>query len=208
MLDIENYQMGTLVMKAKAPESVVNTLYNEAKEELYSYNHKLAGHLKSQFLFNDKTKEWFYPEMQMYWDCYREQQCYFQGKENIKLNYKAIDLWVNFMKPGDFNPIHTHGGDISFVLFLDVPEELKKEQDKHEAVSSVPGALDFQFSQPLPPESRWFVNNHTIIPKTGDILIFPAMLQHYVLPFKSDITRVSVSGNLKLDRTDLPKDYF
>lgn len=208
MLDIENYQMGTSVMKAKAPESVVDRLYTEAKKELYSYNHKLAGHLESQLLYNEEIIKWFYPEMQLYWDCYREQQCYFQGTENKKVNFNAIDLWVNFMKPGDFNPIHTHGGDISFVLFLDVPEELNKEQAKHVGISSVPGALDFQFTQPVPPESRWFVNNHTIIPKTGDILIFPAMLQHYVLPYKSDITRVSVSGNLKLDRTNLPMGYF
>ena len=92
MLDIENYQMGTSVMKAKAPESVVDRLYTEAKKELYSYNHKLAGHLESQLLYNEEIIKWFYPEMQLYWDCYREQQCYFQGTENKKVNFNAVWL--------------------------------------------------------------------------------------------------------------------
>jgi hypothetical protein len=32
------------------------------------------------------------------------------------------------MEAGDFNPVHTHGGDYSFVLFLDVPKQLKKNK--------------------------------------------------------------------------------
>ena len=36
------------------------------------------------------------------------------------------------------------------------------------------------------------------LPKTGDIFIFPASLKHYVYPFKSKVTRISVSGNLNL----------
>ena len=32
----------------------------------------------------------------------------------------------------DFNPLHTHGGDYSFVLFLDVPEKLVQEQEDFE----------------------------------------------------------------------------
>jgi hypothetical protein len=43
----------------------------------------------------------------------------------------------------------------------------------------------------------------------GDIYIFPAMLQHWVVPFKSKIERISVSGNLEItNKNDLPKNYF
>ena len=35
--------------------------------------------------------------------------------------------------------------------------------------------------------------------------MFPAMLQHWVCPFKSKVTRISVSGNLRiLNRDKLP----
>ena len=33
-------------------------------------------------------------------------------------------------------------------------------------------------------------------PETRDMFIFPAWLKHYVSPFKSDCTRISVSGNI------------
>ena len=39
--------------------------------------------------------------------------------------------------------------------------------------------------------------------------MFYSMLQHWVAPFKSKVTRVSVSGNLRiLNRNKLPRDYF
>ena len=40
------------------------------------------------------------------------------------------------MKAGDFNPLHTHGGDYSFVLFLDVPKQLEKEQEDFKGTST------------------------------------------------------------------------
>jgi hypothetical protein len=41
-------------------------------------------------------------------------------------------------------------------------------------------------------------------PKTGDFFVFPAKLHHTVAPFKSDVTRISVSGNLEIvNKTDL-----
>jgi hypothetical protein len=33
-------------------------------------------------------------------------------------------------------------------------------------------------------------------PKEGDMFIFPAWMKHYVAPFYSDVTRISVSGNV------------
>ena len=45
------------------------------------------------------------------------------------------------------------------------------------------------------------------LPMTGDLYIFPASLKHYVFPFKSPGTRVSVSGNIMFDQ-DSRVDYF
>jgi hypothetical protein len=41
------------------------------------------------------------------------------------------------------------------------------------------------------------------------MFMFPALLQHWVCPFKSKVTRISVSGNLRIINKDkLPRDYF
>ena len=49
----------------------------------------------------------------------------------------------------------------------------------------------------------------TITPETGDFFIFPALLQHWVVPYKTKCTRVSVSGNLTIiNKNELPQGYF
>ena len=111
------------------------------------------------------------------------------------------------MKAGDFNPAHTHGGDYSFVLFADVPKKLIQEQEKFEGTSAKPGMLMFEFTQQARP--RWSTTGVNVKPNPGDFFMFPALLQHWVVPFKSKITRISVSGNMRIENKDkLPHDYF
>ena len=110
------------------------------------------------------------------------------------IRVKLWPFWINYMKAGDFNPIHTHTEDLSFVLFLDVPSELKTENinernnDKHGG----PGALTFIHGD----VTDWTISANTVFPEKGDMFIFPAKLRHMVYPFKSKVERVSVSGNL------------
>ena len=71
----------------------------------------------------------------------------------------------------------------------------------------VPGCLNFEFTQQAKP--KWAQTGQIVTPKTGDMYIFPALLQHWVYPFKSNITRVSVSGNLEvMNKHLLPEHYF
>ena len=198
---------GPYVMKTKVPDYIIKKLKIEGKKAKESYNHALAGHLDNQFLYPQKIQEWFYQEIHPIIKAYRDGHCKFHGLEHLNIDFQADDLWVNYMKAGDFNPKHTHGGDYSFVLFLDVPKQLKKEQEDFEGTSVKPGSLQFEFTQQAKP--RWATTGTAAIPETGDFYMFPALLQHWVCPFKSNITRISVSGNLRiLNRDKLPRDYF
>ena len=198
---------GPYVMKLKMPDYIVNKLKTEGKKAKERYNHKLAGHLDNQFLYPQKVQKWFYDEIYPILNAYREGHSKFHGIENLNIELHPDDLWVNYMKAGDFNPIHTHGGDYSFVLFLDVPKQLKKEQDEFEGTSAKPGSLLFEYTQAARPQ--WATTGVAIKPETGDFFMFPALLQHWVCPFKSKVTRISVSGNLKIvNRGKLPSDYF
>ena len=198
---------GPYVMRTKVPDYIIKKLKVEGKKAKQSYNHMLAGHLDNQFLYPRKVQEWFYKEIHPIIQTYRDGHCKFHGIEKLNVELLADDLWVNYMKAGDFNPLHTHGGDYSFVLFLDVPKQLKKEQDDFKGTSTEPGSLQFEFTQQARP--RWATTGQSIRPETGDFYMFPALLQHWVCPFKSKITRISVSGNLRiLNRDKLPRDYF
>ena len=206
-MNYEHLNWGPFVMKMEMPSYIVKKLLIEGKKTKQSYNHKLAGHLESQFLYPTKVQQWFYDEIQPIIQAYRQGHCKFHGIEEVNVELQADSLWVNFMKSGDFNPKHTHGGDYSFVLFLDVPKQLKKEQDSFVGTSSKPGSLLFEYTQQARPQ--WATTGAHALPKTGDFYMFPALLQHWVAPFKSKITRVSVSGNLAiLNRDKLPNNYF
>ena len=200
---------GPYLFQTVLPDYIIKRLLKDGdklrKED--SYNKKLAGHLKSQFLFKKETQNWFYREISPILNAYRDGHCKFHGIENLQVELSFDDLWVNYMKPGDFNPMHTHGGDYSFVLFLDIPKKLAKEQEEFEGTSAKPGMLMFEYTQQAKP--RYATTGTAIAPETGDFFVFPALLQHWVAPFKSKVTRISVSGNMKINNRDkLPHDYF
>tara|TARA_Y100001972_G_scaffold122867_1_gene169204 strand:+ start:575 stop:1201 length:627 start_codon:yes stop_codon:yes gene_type:complete len=206
-IEYGNIPFGPYVMFTEIPEDMRLRLLSDGKRDLKSYHKRLAGHLHTQLKYNDETTRWFYRESSPIWQAYREGWSKWSGLKNERVELNAHDLWVNFMKPGDFNPVHTHGGDYSFVIFLDVPKKLTEEQDAFEGTSAKPGTLMFEFTQQAKP--KWALTGQTFVPKTGDMIIFPALLQHWVVPFKSKCTRVSVSGNLEImNRRELSNLFF
>ena len=95
--------------------------------------------------------------------------------------------WVNIQVANEFNPLHTHGGDLSGIIFIQIPEEIKNERiESDKEYTSLHGCLQF-------------VRNDTLVfvePKDMGILLFPASLHHMVYPFKSDVERVTMSFNI------------
>ena len=198
---------GPFVYSTKFPDYITKKLLKEGKKARDSYNHALAGHLDHQYLYSKKVQEWFYKEIEPVVTSYRHQHCKFHGIEDLNVSFRAHDLWVNFMEPGDFNPVHTHSGDYSFVYFLDVPNKLIKERNAFKGTSGGPGCLLFEYG--LHQRPKWSTTGAVIKPETGDFYMFPALLQHWVAPFKSNCTRISVSGNLSIaNKSQLPNDYF
>ena len=101
-------------------------------------------------------------------------------------------MWANFQGPGDFNPPHSHGGALSWVIYLQIPDELIEENKQYKGTSAGPGGITFTYGD----GPREVITYQTYLPHTGDMYIFPAWLQHWVYPFKSDVERISVSGNV------------
>jgi len=198
---------GPFVLKTKLPDYIIKELLIQGKKTKQSYNRSLAGHLDNQFLYSVEVQNWFYKEITPILQAYREGHCKYHGIESLNVELSFDDLWINYMKAGDFNPMHTHGGDYSFVIFLQVPDKLKQEMRDFKGTSAKPGMLMFEYTQQAKP--RWATTGTAIAPETGDMYIFPALLQHWVAPFKSKVERISVSGNIRIQNKDkLPRDYF
>ena len=187
---------GPYVMRTKMPDYIVKKLKTEGKKAKESYNHKLAGHLDNQFLYPQKIQEWFYSEVHPIITAYRNGHCKYHGIEDLNVDFLAEDLWVNYMKAGEWNPSHNHTGDISCVTYLKVPKEISEENEKgeHTKVSNTPsaGRIEFQFGNVgMPYSSGGYIRT----PEERKIFFFPAALSHMVYPFKSDTERVSMSVN-------------
>lgn len=198
---------GPFVLKTKLPAYIIKELLIQGKKTKQSYNRSLAGHLDNQFLYSVEVQNWFYKEITPILQAYREGHCKYHGVESLNVELSFDDLWINYMKAGDFNPVHTHNGDYSFVIFLQVPDKLKQEMRDFKGTSAKPGMLMFEYTQQAKP--RWATTGTAIAPETGDMYIFPALLQHWVAPFKSKVERISVSGNIRIQNKDkLPRDYF
>ena len=97
---------GPFVMRTKMPDYIIKRLLKDGnklrKED--SYNKKLAGHLNHQFLYKVETQNWFYKEIHPILNAYRDGHCKYHGIENLSVELKFEDLWVNYMQAGDFNP--------------------------------------------------------------------------------------------------------
>ena len=164
------------------------------------YTHKLAGHLGEQYkLDRDKIMPKLEPFLSGYCIGYNK----WRGGGGMKPEGKLDSMWINYMTAGDFNPPHSHGADLSFVAFPDVPKEIEEECAAFKGTMRGPGGISWIYGD----------GDHTCIsvvhqlPKTGDIYIFPASLKHFVFPFKSAVTRVSVSGNIIFNQ-DSRVNYF
>ena len=187
------FRWGPCLVKLKISEENRKLFLEEGKASYNSYEKRLAGVLKKEVQFRDykKFEKFFSDVFKLYADALRK----WTGSkdETFEESYDLEALWCNFQGPGDFNPPHDHGGSLSWVIFLDVPEELIEENKKYKGRSAGPGGITFIYGDG-PRES---VTHHSFVPKSGDMYIFPAWLKHWVYPFKSNCVRTSVSGNVR-----------
>ena len=120
-------------------------------------------------------------------------------KEPLCTGLEMITAWINRQKKNEFNPPHTHDGDLSFVLYTEIPEGLEKECKESVHNSPGPGCITFDFNMPGSSMHKLFLQTHSHLPSVGDMFIFPAGLPHWVYPFtKTEGERVSISGNVTL----------
>ena len=110
-------------------------------------------------------------------------------------------FWVNFQKETEFNPIHSHSGVFSFVIWVKIPTDWREQHAlPFLAKSNSPCASDFEFHYTT---MLGEIGRHTYCldkKSEGFMLFFPASLKHTVYPFYNcDKERISISGNLCLD---------
>jgi len=190
---------GPCIVKTQVDQQTMDLLLSEGEASKEDASPELAGVLKNQFHYRDKNK--FQKFMEGSFNLYNNAlERWKQGNEKVPSSYFLEKLWINFQGPNEFNPPHSHGGALSFVIFLKIPLKLRAENQNYKGLSAGPGGITFLYGET---EDRC-ITNHSVFPEVGDMYIFPAWVKHWVYPFAADCTRVSVSGNV-IDKIELSK---
>ena len=119
----------------------------------------------------------------------------------IKHPYCLGKWWVNYQKQNEFNPVHNHSGIYSFVIWMKIPYDGRKQNQKDIARhSNTPSIGDFQFTYSNM-MGKSCIETYRLSPHyEGTMLFFPSQLPHQVYPFYDcDEERISVSGNIMSD---------
>ena len=190
----------------KAPQNVLEELgqqinilqsdFNKGEKA----NKYLAGELQHEYLLTieSKTKQYIKNLAQRF----ENESQYMVSNYNPLPTLKFDDLWVNFQKKHEYNPMHSHSGIYSFVIWYQIPYTFENELKYHHSVKNCNHG-EFHFI--LPPFNK--TTNILTMPmpidksKEGYIVIFPSNLSHLVYPFySSDEYRITVAGNISKSR--------
>jgi len=191
------FHWGPFLMHTNVPKEECQIFLDEGKRcrknKKLDFRHKLAGHIKEEYALDNPIK--LAAILKKYFEAYTIGYNQWRGAGSIKPNLKLTALWINYMKANEFNPPHDHSGDLSFVLYPSVPQDIIDECKSFTGTMRGPGGIAWFYGE----GNRQCISAVNQLPESGDLYIFPATLKHWVFPFKSKVERVSVSGNVLFD---------
>jgi hypothetical protein len=181
------------------PDEIYDVIMNEVNEisndwnSHQKWNDGLAGNMEKQYEMV-KSISVFEPYLNDMCRSYGEHWNFYKKSGD----YKLSQMWVNFQRKNEFNPIHHHNELFSFVCWLKIPYNIQDELNApHVKDTNAKAASAFQF---IYPNILGQLTLETLYVSSGwekRIVLFPAHLSHCVYPFStSDDYRISISGNL------------
>lgn len=166
-------------------------------DQAKSMSNSLVGHINHQYAMIKTHKHIESVVLPM---IHRYQNVYQSFKIPANTSIELSGAWVNFQKKHEFNPLHNHSGDFSFVIYVKIPYTIEEEKKFTHTVPDpfqVPGSFLFHYIDALGSITPWCVPTDKTYERK--MLVFPAKMMHVVHPFySSDEYRISVSGNLEV----------
>lgn len=192
-----------LILHHILPDDIFSRVKKDVEENLgESYNKRLVGSMKEQYGFQ--------PSQPVLDHILNTSMRFLQTdrrfpEEIIKtIDPELIDIWVNKQLKHEYNQLHNHTADMSFVIWIKIPYDLKEESkvypDKQndstgDFVIHYKTITGKSWSQQLGVNKEW----------EGTMLMFPGDMLHFVNPFyTSDDYRISIAGNVMFRTNNRP----
>tara|TARA_B100001057_G_scaffold470981_1_gene532870 strand:+ start:751 stop:1341 length:591 start_codon:yes stop_codon:yes gene_type:complete len=185
---------GPSIGQSKVSKKFIKKLNNEfdlkVKNRFKDYSSKLASQIKNEVKFNNTFVDKYLSK-----EIKRNIKIFLKNEKikNIK-EIKILNFWVVRQFKGEYNPIHYHNGDLSGVGYIKLPKSMTKNKFIRNKKIQTNGTIDFINGQ------KNFLSKSifNIIPKIGDLIIFPNYLMHTAYPFNVSGERRSFSFNARI----------
>ena len=185
---------GPSIGKTKISKKFSDKLNNEfdikSNSKKIDYSSKLASQIKNELkISNNFIKKNLEKEL-------IQNINKFLSNDKIKdvKKIRILNLWVVRQFKGEYNPIHYHEGDLSGVGYLKLPTGMTNNKMVKNKKLKTNGTIDFINGQ------KGFLSKsiYNLIPKVGDLILFPNYLMHAAYPFNVEGERMSFSFNAKI----------
>jgi hypothetical protein len=178
---------------------------NEIKEIKYHFENNKVSHQKyniREFFLSEEANQYL-EKLLLPYILHHEES--FNYMRNLALDSNQLKLkkaWVNFQKKYEYNPLHTHKGILSFVIWIQIPyritDEISYFNEEDYEYKKVNGMFTFYHTDSL----GKIIPDNIPVDSTfnNKLLMFPSIMSHSVQPFySSDEYRISISGNFVVD---------
>ena len=185
---------GPVIGKTRISNNFIKKINNEfdlkIKNKNSDYSSKLASQIRNEIKLNSN-----FIKKNLAKEIIIDAKKFLKNEKikNIK-EIRILNLWVVRQFKGEYNPVHYHDGDLSGVGYLKLPKNMTTNKEVKNKKIRTNGTIDFINGQ------KNFLSKsiYNVIPKIGDMYIFPNYLMHTAYPFNIEGERRSFSFNLKI----------
>jgi uncharacterized protein (TIGR02466 family) len=185
---------GPVIGKTRISNNFIKKINNEfdlkIKNKNSDYSSKLASQIRNEIKLNSN-----FIKKNLAKEIIIDAKKFLKNEKikNIK-EIRILNLWVVRQFKGEYNPVHYHEGDLSGVGYLKLPKNMTINKEVKNKKIRTNGTIDFINGQ------KNFLSKsiYNVIPKIGEMYIFPNYLMHTAYPFNIEGERRSFSFNLKI----------